>query len=454
MLAAEAPTLTPIPVPAAMPSPPPPTPPYDPSPAGPASELGRSLGLGDAVGIGFGAVVGAGIFVVTGVAAGVAGPALLAGLGIAGVAAAANALSSAELAASYPQSGGTYEYGYRRLHPRAGFAAGWMFLASKTAAAGTVAVGLGAYLDALLPGLPARPLSVAAVLLFTALGRLGVRKSARANLLAVGIAVAALLALVAAGAGSVRAENFRPFAPAGWRGTLQGAALLFFFFAYTGYARVATLGEEVRDPRTIIPRAILLTLGGSLALYLAVTLVAVGAAGAPALAGSPAPLLAAARAAGPPGLERLVAAGGVAAMLGVLLSQLLGLSRMAFAMARRGDLPRRLAAVDEARGVPGNAVLAVGAAAALVAATGALREIAAAASFAILVYYGIANLAALRMPRDAKLYPDAVPAVGLAACALLALSLPLRTVAVGTAVLAAGMLLRALLRRGADGEPR
>lgn len=427
-------------------SPPSATPPDDPRPAAPDSALGRSLGLGDAVGIGFGAVVGAGIFVVTGVAAGVAGPALLAGLAIAGVAAAANALSSAELAASYPQSGGTYEYGYRVLRPWAGFAAGWMFLASKTAAAGTVAVGLGAYLDALLPGLPARPVSVAAVVVFTALNRLGVRKSSRANLLAVGIATAALLALVAAGAGSVRAEHFRPFAPAGWRGTLQGAALL--FFAYTGYARVATLGEEVRDPRVTIPRAILLTLGGSLVLYLAVALVAVGAAGAPALAASPAPLLAVARAAGPGWLERWVAAGGVAAMLGVLLSQLLGLSRMAFAMARRGDLPRWLAAVDEARGVPGNAVLAVGAAAALVAATGALREIAAAASFAILVYYGIANLAALRMPRQAKLYPDAVPAVGLAACALLAVSLPARTAAVGVAVLAAGMLLRAALRRG------
>jgi APA family basic amino acid/polyamine antiporter len=416
------------------------------------SALGRTLGLGDAVGIGFGAVVGAGIFVVTGVAAEVAGPALLAGLAIAGVAAAANALSSAELAASYSQSGGTYEYGWRVLGPRAGFAAGWMFLASKTAAAGTVAVGLGAYLDALFPGLPARPVSVAAVVLFTLLNRLGVRKSARANLLAVGIAVAALLALVASGAGSARAEHFRPFAPAGWRGTLEGAALL--FFAYTGYARVATLGEEVRDPRTTIPRAILLTLGGSLLLYLAVALAAVGAAGAPALAASPAPLLAAARAAGPPALEAAVAAGGVAAMLGVLLSQLLGLSRMAFAMARRGDLPRRLAVVDEARGVPGNAVLAVGAVAAVVAATGALRGIAAAASFAILVYYGIANLAALRMPREWKLYPDAVPLVGLAACALLAVSLPVRTVAVGTATLAAGMLLRALLRRGLAPDAR
>lgn len=414
--------------------------------------LHRSLGLGDAVGIGFGAVVGAGIFVVTGVAAGVAGPALLAGLGIAGVAATANALSSAELAARYPHSGGTYEYGYRVLHPRAGFAAGWMFLASKTAAAGTVAVGLGAYLDALVPGLPARPVSVAAVLAFTALNRLGIRKSSRANLLAVGVAVAALLALVAAGAGSLRGDLFRPFAPAGWRGTLQGAALL--FFAYTGYARVATLGEEVREPRSTIPRAIVVTLAGSLLLYLAVAVVAVGTAGAPALAASPAPLLAAARAVSVPGLERLVAVGGVAAMLGVLLSQLLGLSRMVFAMARRGDLPRALAAVDEARGVPGRAVLLVGGAAALVAATGALREIAAAASFAILVYYGIANLAALRMPREAKLYPDAVPVVGLAACALLTLSLPVRTVAVGLGVLAAGMLLRAVLRRGLAEDAR
>ncbi|HEX2091502.1 MAG TPA: APC family permease [Longimicrobiaceae bacterium] len=412
--------------------------------------LPRTLGLTDAVGIGFGAVIGAGIFVVTGVAAGVAGPALLVGLGMAGVAAAANALSSAELAARYPHSGGTYEYGYRVLHPWAGFAAGWMFLASKTAAAGTVAVGLAAYLEALAPGLPPRPVAVAAVLLFTALNYLGVRKSARANLLLVGVAVLALLALVVLGAGSLRAGHFRPFTPGGWGGTLQGAALL--FFAYTGYARVATLGEEVREPRATIPRAILLTVGGSLLLYLAVAAVAVGLAGAPALAVSPAPLLAAAGALGVPGVDRLVAVGGVAAMLGVLLSQLLGLSRMAFAMARWGDLPRALDRVDGASGVPGRAVLAVGAAAAGVAATGALREIAAAASFAILVYYGIANLAALRMPREAKLYPDVVPAVGLTACALLALALPVRTVLTGCVVLGVGVGVRAALRGGRAGS--
>src|SRR5687767_15501944 len=98
------------------------------------SGLRRDLGLIDAVGVGLGAIIGAGIFVVTGVAARVAGPAFVVGLLIAGIAAACNALSSAQLAAAYPRSGGTYEYGYQVLSPRFGFAAGWLFLVSKLAA--------------------------------------------------------------------------------------------------------------------------------------------------------------------------------------------------------------------------------------------------------------------------------------------------------------------------------
>src|SRR5215212_9511730 len=115
--------------------------------------LRRDLTLFDAVGIGLGAIIGAGIFVVTGVAAGVAGPSFLVGLLLAGLAATCNALSSAQLAAAYPQAGGAYEYGYRVLHPWAGFAAGWMFLASKLAAGGTVGLGIAAYLDRIAPGL-------------------------------------------------------------------------------------------------------------------------------------------------------------------------------------------------------------------------------------------------------------------------------------------------------------
>jgi APA family basic amino acid/polyamine antiporter len=407
--------------------------------------LRRELGTLDAVGIGFGAIVGAGIFVITGVAAGMAGPAFLVGLAIAGAAATCNALSSAQLAAEYPQAGGTYEYGYRVLAPWAGFAAGWMFLGSKIAAAGTVALGLAGYLEALVPGVPPRAVAVGAIVVFTTLNYFGIRRSSRANLVIVALSLGALGTFVAAGIGSFRLDNLRPFAPAGWRGILESAALL--FFAYTGYARIATLGEEVREPRRTIPRAIGITIGGALLLYAAVAAVAVGAAGAPALAETSAPLHAAARTFPHPWTATVVSAGGVTAMLGVILSQLLGLSRMGFAMARRGDLPRFFAHVDPRHGTPGRAVLAIGAAAAAVAATGTLAGVASAAAFAILIYYGIANVAALRMPAPAKLYPDAVPIAGAAACALLAVSLSPRVIAIGLAVLAAGLAGRALARR-------
>jgi basic amino acid/polyamine antiporter, APA family len=406
--------------------------------------LRRSLGLLDAVGVGFGAIIGAGIFVVTGVAAGIAGPAFLVGLLLAGAAATCNALSSAQLAASYPRSGGTYEYGYRVLDPWIGFAAGWMFLASKIAAAGTVALGLAGYLDALAPGFHPRAIAVAAIAVFTGLNYVGIERSSRVNLGIVAISLGALLLFVFAGIGSFRVENLHPFAPAGWRGGLEAAALL--FFAYTGYARIATLAEEVREPERTIPRAIVITIAGAVLLYMAVGLVAAGAVGADALGASTAPLQAAALAFPAPWIAVVVSVGGVTAMLGVILSQLLGLSRMGFAMARRGDLPRTLERIHPRFGVPHRAVLLIGGIAALVAATGTLRGAASAASFAILVYYGIANVAALRMPDGDKLFHDAVPWMGLAGCVILALSLTQPVIGAGLGVLGVGLLLRVLLR--------
>jgi basic amino acid/polyamine antiporter, APA family len=409
-----------------------------------APTLRRDLGLIDAIAIGFGAIIGAGIFVVTGVAAGIAGPALLAGLFIAAIAATANALSSAQLAALYPQSGGTYEYGYRVLNEWAGFAAGWMFMASKTAAAGTVALGLAGYLDALVPGLQPRVMAVGAIILFTMLNYFGVRRSSTANLMIVAVSLGALLIFVGAGAGAFRTMNLQPFAPAGLRGTLQAAALL--FFAFTGYARIATLAEEVRDPGRNIPLAIAITIGGAVLLYGAVALVAVGSIGTAAMAETAAPLYVAAQAFPARWVATVVAIGGITAMLGVILSQLLGLSRMAFAMARNGDLPAGLASVHPRFGSPARAVLLIGAVAAVVAATGTLRGVAAAASFTILVYYGIANVAALRMPQHARLVPDLVPWVGVTSCALLLVSLDMTTIMTGSAVLVAGLVGRALFR--------
>jgi APA family basic amino acid/polyamine antiporter len=412
-------------------------------PQGPA--LRRDLGLLDAVGIGFGAIVGAGIFVVTGVAAGVAGPSLLLGLLVAGVVAAANALSSAQLAAAYPQSGGTYEYGYRVLSPWAGFLAGWMFLASKVAAAGAVGIGLAEYLARVAPGVPPRVVAVAAILLFTGLNYLGVRRSSRVNLGIVTISIGSLLLFVAVGAGSFDSANLRPFAPSGLRGILESAAIL--FFAYTGYARIATLGEEVSDPERTIPRAILITIFGAILLYLAVALVALGSIGSDAMASDLAPLHRAAEETGISWLPGAIALGGLTAMLGVNFSQILGLSRMVFAMARRGDLPSALAEIHPRTAIPGRAVLLVGGVAAIVAGTGTLRGVAMAASFAILVYYGIANLCAVRMPMESKIYSDAVPLVGLVICALLLFALTIATIVSGTALLLAGVVFRVVRLR-------
>ncbi|HEU5210839.1 MAG TPA: APC family permease [Longimicrobiales bacterium] len=409
-----------------------------------APQLRRALGLLDAVGIGFGAIVGAGIFVVTGVAAGAAGPALIVALGIAGAAATANALSSAQLAAVYPYAGGSYEYGYRLLGGWAGYIAGWMFLASKTAAAGTVAIGLGGYLGALVPDLPPRAAGVAAIVLFTVLNLFGVKRTSAANLAIVAASVGALLVFVLFAANDATGASFEPFAPTGIGGIMRAAALL--FFAYTGYARIATLGEEVHHPERTIPRAVMITIVGAILLYAAVAAVAIGTAGAPALARTAAPLYVAASSTSHAWLPALVAVGGLAAMLGVVLSQILGLSRMGFAMARRDDLPAMLSRVDE-RGVPRTAVIVVGTVAAIVAATGALDAVAAAASFTILVYYGITNAAAIRLRNPERWLPAWVPVFGVLACATLALSLDLRTIIVGLVVLAAGVVVRVVQRR-------
>jgi basic amino acid/polyamine antiporter, APA family len=207
------------------------------------NNLRRDLHLLSAVAVGLGAIIGAGIFVVTGVAAGVAGPAFLVGLMVAGGVASFNALSSAQLAARYPQSGGTYEYGYRVLHPWLGFAAGWMFLASKLAAGGTVALGFSGYFSALFPAVAERPTAVAAVVLLTLVNYFGVKRTGHVNIFIVAVSILSLLYFVISGIPAVNIENFQPFAPSGTGGILQSAALL--FFAYTGYARLATLGEEV-----------------------------------------------------------------------------------------------------------------------------------------------------------------------------------------------------------------
>jgi APA family basic amino acid/polyamine antiporter len=417
---------------------------------GPTGELRRDLTLIDAVGVGLGAIIGAGVFVVTGVAAGVAGPAFLIGLLLAGVAATCNALSSAELAATYPQSGGTYEYGYRLLNPAFGFAAGWMFLASKLAAGGTVALGFGSYFSKLVPGVEPRWAAVGAAVLLTAANLFGIKKAGRLNTIIVSITLLSLIYFVVAGVPSFDAGKLVPFAPNGWRGVAESAALL--FFAYTGYARIATLGEEVREPKKTIPRAVMFTIVVSVLLYSAVALVAVGSVGASALSESASPLQRAAETFQLPGVFWVVGVGATTAMLGVLLSQIVGISRMMFAMARRSDLPQVLQHTSQKHKVPVYGIVLTGAVIVFLSIFGTLELVLSAAAFTILLYYLIANISALKLAPESKLYPKWVALVGAASCAALAVSLSFTTIVTGLALLAIGFGLRWVLRRSSD-EP-
>jgi basic amino acid/polyamine antiporter, APA family len=407
--------------------------------------LRRELNLLTAVAVGLGAIIGAGIFVVTGVAAGVAGPAFLIGLFLAGIVATFNALSSAQLAATYPQSGGTYEYGHQVLRPWLGFAAGWMFLASKLAAGGTVALGFAGYFSALVPGVPLRLVALAAVIVLTIVNYFGIQKAGLLNIIIVLISVLSLVTVVLTGIPTFSQANLHPFAPTGLHGILQSAALL--FFAYTGYARLATLGEEVREPDKTIPRAIILALGTAIVLYLAVAVVTVGNIGAEGMVASSSPIEHATRVFRWPQVGRVVVVGAATAMLGVLLSQILGISRMVFAMARRRDLPEIFAHIHPIYAIPDLGIFLTAGIMVLVVIFGTLEVVLATASFTILLYYSIANLAAMNMRPEDRRYPRWISIFGLISCLILAGTLDLNVIISGIGLLIIGFLLRWLFHR-------
>ncbi|WFE58303.1 APC family permease [Micromonospora sp. WMMD712] len=411
--------------------------------------LARRLGVRDAVVIGLGSMLGAGVFVVFAPAAASAGGVgLLVALALAGFVAFCNATSSARLAARYPESGGTYVYGRERLGPFAGFVAGWGFVVGKTASCAAMALTIGAYL---WPG-RARLVAVVAVAAVTAVNLRGIGKTATATKALVGV-VLAVLALVA-GAGllgggfdAARIAGPGVSSSPGGHGVLAAAGLLFFAFA--GYARIATLGEEVRDPERTIPRAVPLALGVVLAIYLVLAVVALGVLGPGRLGASAAPLADVVTAAGLPGLAWVVRAGATVAVTGVLLSLVAGVGRTLLAMARRRDVPHGLAAVHPVRRVPHRAELAVAAVVTAVVLVGDVRGAIGFSSCTVLVYYAITNASALTLGRDPgrRLPVRLLAVLGLVGCVALAVSLPLASVLAGFGVLALGAAWYALRPR-------
>lgn len=407
--------------------------------------LERRLGTGDALVIGLGSMIGAGVFAAFGPAARAAGAGLLAALLLAAAVAYCNAVASAQLAASYPESGGSYVYGRRLLGPWWGFVAGWGFVVGKTASCAAMALTFAAYA---VPGHPLaeRLVGVVAVLALAGLNYRGVTKTAALSRLLVTLSLATLAVLVVAiWAGRHSAGRWEFPGSGGLPGLLQAAGLLFFAFA--GYARIATMGEEVRDPGRTIPRVIPLALGIAVAVYAVVGVSALAAAGPSGLAAAGAPLAAAVHAAGAGSVAPVVRIGGAVASLGALLALIAGIGRTGLAMARNRDLPSWLATVHPRFRVPHRAELTLAVVVGLLVLSTDLRGVIGFSSFGVLVYYAIANAAAFRQPASQRRWPRALNVLGGLGCLVLVVSLPVASVLAGLAMFAAGLAGRAVVLR-------
>jgi APA family basic amino acid/polyamine antiporter len=404
-------------------------------------ELARRLGTLDAVIIGLGSMLGAGVFAAFSPAARAAGAGLLIGLAVAALVAYCNATASAQLAAQYPTSGGTYIYGRERLGPWWGFLAGWGFVVGKIASCAAMALTFATYVA---PQGWERPIAVAAVIILAAVNYHGVTRTAGLTKIIIVIVLAALALVVAASLGGDTAMSTGSWdlLAGGWYGILQSAGLLFFAFA--GYARVATMGEEVRDPERTIPRAILIALTITVSIYLLVAASVLLVLGPSGVADSPAPLAAAVNAVGWAWAGLPVRLGAAAAALGALLALIAGVGRTTLAMARHDDLPRWLAAVHDRHQVPHHAEVAVSGVVCVLIVLTDLPDAIGFSSFGVLLYYLIANVAAYTQSSDRRRFPRILQIIGIAGCGTLVLTLPLSAVLGGIVVFAVGIVYRVI----------
>ena len=417
--------------------------------------LARRLTTRDALAVGLSSMIGAGVFAAFGPAASAVlpagtGAALLIALALAAVVAYANATSSAQLAAQYPTSGGTYVYGRERLGPWWGYLAGWGFVVGKTASCAAMALTFAAYAA---PAGWERPVATAAVIALATVNYRGVTRTARlarwiVSLVLLALAITVTVALGGGGPDWAHVSASDGGAgllggPAGWYGVLQAAGLLFFAFA--GYARIATMGEEVRDPQRTIPRAIVLALGAVVALYAVIAVALLAVLGLPGIAGATAPLADAV--AVTPWAGGVARVGAAAASLGALLALVAGIGRTSLAMARENDLPRWLAAVHPRFRVPHRAEVALAIVVVALVLTVDLRGAIGFSSFGVLVYYAVTNLSAWMQTGTHRRFPRILQAVGLTGCLALCATLPWTAVLAGVTVFAVGLGVRALRGR-------
>ncbi|MEM8549390.1 MAG: APC family permease [Verrucomicrobiota bacterium] len=372
------------------------------------TELRRDLGVVGAALIGLGSILGTGVFVVIGLGVAEIGSAILPAILVGGLVATCNGLNSAQLAANFPIAGGTYEYGYRLLTPAHGFTAGWMFLLAKSASAATAALAIGRTLGGAEWMVP---LALAVIVIMTLIIVGGLKRTNTVNAVIIAVTLLALLWFSALGLGS-SAPIVRQ--PCSFGQFLEMCALV--FVGYTGYGRIATMGEEIKQPRKNIPTAMILTLAASAVLYAGVAWAELKGVGYPVI-------------------WRI---GEVTALLGVLLNLILGLSRILFAMGRRADMPALFGAVTTAS-QPRNAVLGVVVLIALLILLGDIKLAWSFSAFTVLIYYAICNLAALQLNAKQRLYSRGLGYLGLVSCLFLAFWVDWKVWLVGLLMIGLGL---------------
>lgn len=418
--------------------------------------LRRQLDLLDAVSVGLGAIIGAGIFVLIGVAAGIAGSGVILAVVLSGVSAAFTALSFCELGAALPRAGGPYEFGHTLISPFAGFMMGWLWVSGNIVLGATASLGFGSYLSSAFPEIPVKTAALGLIAFVTLINILGAKLSASVNNIIVALKVLALVVFSAAGLPHVRLENLADLLDRGVLAVAQASGL--FYFAYIGFPRITTLAEEVKDPERNIPRAILLALAISAAVYLLVAVTAVGVVGWVKLSTSQAPL---AEAAEGLGLKPFLYAGGLLATFSVVLTSVMGQSRIFFAMARNMEMPYTLSKLHGRFGTPVYTILLSGTVMAVLVLTVDLTSLASLTSFCVLITHVLTNYAALRLDRaNLRVRYDVggIPFhsyAGMLLSTALVLSLLSSAASLGAAVILLGALWYvgyAKLKRGGSGQ--
>jgi len=415
-------------------------------------ELKRTLNLFDATSIGIGAIIGAGIFVVLGIAIGYAGPAVIVSMMVAGVVASFTAFSFAEVGSAIPKEGGVYEYVYEIVSPSVAFVVGCLWLFAQTVAGAAISLGFASYFVAMFPLFSMRTVAISVALTLTALNLIGIKQSATVNNILVLTKIAILCLFVITGVFQIDPRNYSQFAPNGLFGILQGAA--FIFFAYLGFGRIATLGEEVKNPTRTLPLSILLALATSVIVYVLTGFTTTGLQDYRILAGSGSPIADAAKMTGNFAIVATISFGALIATASVLLTNLIGLSRVSFAMARNGQLPKSVAKVHSRFGTPYVSILIMGILMAVLAFVSDLRQTAAITSFSILSTHVVLNYSAIRLRKKipnlktfkAPLYP-VIPLLGLVCCVILMFSLPEESWIVAAFVVVGSSLYYLLRRR-------